>query len=334
MSTVRLVADLNDMIIDKFIHDYPTFRRFLLTIGNDREQIAHYINKYLKKFITEAYIKSFSPENNRICVQDDYEFHIRRTPFGISDKTIVVFNTLADIPFIDDITHISFPFGAKTLEKLKSYSYVENVEIMGRIEITPDEFVRTFPNIRTIKSENTIFINNVLMLCTTIKKIIFCGYYELFTLISDMRNKIEITVMYERISYLAHLKTIRKKNIKNFKFTVKDISSAICGFDPEGLKIESLDIIITPESTSPLVIPQCYKDLRFLSILTYKDKCTNIDIVIDGFPILEHINIYTINKKRATCRIANVPYIFCLNIASVYELDIDHETVSIFEHRN
>jgi hypothetical protein len=119
--------------------------------------------------------------------------------------------------------------------------------------------------------------------------------------------------------------------VKNLKCALTGTAYDICSFDPRNAIIESLSIRVNIDE--PVVIPTRYKDLRFLEVtFVYTDR-RNVNVVIDGFPNLEFIEIYSRVSNGATCRIANVPYIMSLVADRHFDLDIDHETVSILEQR-
>jgi hypothetical protein len=40
MSAVKLIDDINDKIISEYINDYPTFRHFLLILGEDNLELG------------------------------------------------------------------------------------------------------------------------------------------------------------------------------------------------------------------------------------------------------------------------------------------------------
>jgi hypothetical protein len=326
MSTICLVADLNDMIIDKFIHDYPTFRRFLLTIGNDREQIAHYIRKYLPKFTTEeyAYISQIIPG---ISMIGNYHISKLTTKYGLIKNSMIIFNNSEDIPFVDGVDSIYFTTTLKNLEKTRSYSNVNSIYICGPIKVSPEDFAQAFPNLRIFRCIDEDFIDKLLAINSNIKKIIYDSKG-----ISDINPlkypNVEFHSWYNTNDLLetAHF-------IKNLKCVLEGRVESICNFIPVNHIIESLKINVDTEKDSHLVIPKHYKDIRFLTISIYYAENKNIEIVIDGFPFLELINIVTNLKGRAKCKISNVPYIFYLGFDKSCDLDIDYETVTILEYK-
>jgi hypothetical protein len=333
MSTISLVADLNEKIICENITDYPTFRRFLLTIRNRDERIG-YIRKYLQRFVTDIYLYSFSPVYDNARTNDDVMFTTINANFGITKQRIVVLNDLVEIPFDENIDILTISYGLSTLKNLKAYANIEIMEIRGRIIVSPEDFVRAFPKLRILKCIDENFIDCVLEISTTIEEIEFFSYHGLDKLIPLRHPKIKFTSTYDGVSYLENSEIPTEPVIKNLSCILSDSSNLICEFDPINAKIEALNITVNANSHSPLVIPKCYKDLRFLSILFLYTDYRNVDIVIDGFPLLEFIEIYSADMNRATCRIANVPYIFCLKTANIFDLDIDYKTVSILEYRN
>jgi hypothetical protein len=324
MSTVCLIYDLNDMIIDKFIHDYPTFRRFLLTIGNDRAQIAHYIRKYMKRF----FMNEFSMNQHMCYISRLDKPHIIRkkvTKNGIAKHIMVVINDSFEVPFFEGIDELSFDYELKNLTTTRAYSHIEVVEIFGEIAVSPRDFVLAFPNIRKILCSDIEFIDKVLALNSKIKKIIWTCY-------SGMKEIIPLK--YPNVEFITSLIYSEIKTgpiVKNMKCSLSLKAQQLNDVGSINMIVEKLHIIVDIEDNSVLVIPKIYKDLRFLCIdLTY-NTLRNVDIVIDGFPLLEEINIKTRCKNKAKCTIVNVPYILFLNLGIYYDVKIDHETVSIFE---
>lgn len=331
MSEVHLVEDLNNMIIDKFIHDYPTFRRFLLTFGEDREQIVHYIRKYTKKFITNIYVRSFKREYIFHSDYRNFSIITQKTSLGSLGNTLEVTDHSKDIPFFEDVTKISFQWNVSTLKHMKLYSDIQKVEISGFNEISPEDFVRAFPKLRELKSLDINFIDRVLAISTTIKKVEFSGYDGIKKIIPLKYPNVEFISIYDNMPVLYRSGVLNEPKVNNLKCRVQCYSNKMLDFNSKNIIIESLCVIVKNKKT--IVIPKQFKDLRFLSINFYVQEQQNVDIIIDGFPHLEFIAIYSCSINGATCRIANVPYIFCLKISKYFALDIDHETVSIFEQR-
>jgi hypothetical protein len=324
MSTVRLVEDLNDMIIDKFIHDYPTFRRFLLTIGNDRAQIAHYIRKYMKKFFMTEYSTNYKIGyigrlNKHYIIQK------KVTNNGIAKHTIVVIDDSIEVPFFEGIDELSFNYELKNLTTTRAYSQIEMIEIDAEITVSPRDFVLAFPNIRKILSNNIKFIDEVLTLNSKIKHIVWTCYDRLDETIPLKYPNVEF------INYLVYSEIKTGPIVKNMKCGLSLKARQLNDVGPINMIVDRLHILVDIEYNSVLVIPKIYKDLRFLIIDSTCNTLQNVDIVIDGFPLLEEINIITSCKNKAKCAIANVPYILFLNLGIYYDLEIDHETVSIFE---
>jgi hypothetical protein len=332
MRKVRLIEDLNEKIIDEFIHDYPTFRRFLITIGEDNQQVMYYIRKYLKKFITRAYVRSFIQYFEFEDLDDNYKSYVWKTPLGVSEKMLSVVSEMASIPFFDDVTHLSLPHHVQTVENLRSYSDIEFVEIHNMSNLSPEEFVCTFPNVRTLKCGNSYFLDRLLAISTTIKEIEFFAHYGMRSVIPLKYPKINFFGMYNTVELLEESGIPNEPSVENLKCGLSGSAGNICRYDPKNAKVESLHI--NSYNDDPIVIPKHYKDLRFLKISFVFSNYKNVDIVIDGFPCLEFVEVYSCSTNRATCRIANVPYIFTLKVDRHFDLDIDYETVSIFEHRN
>jgi hypothetical protein len=327
-----LIEDLNEKIIAEFIHDYPTFRRFLITIGEDQEQVTYYIRKYLKKFITRSYVRSFIQNFEFEDLDNNYKGYVWKTPLGVSEKMLSVASEVEPIPFFDDVTHLSLPHYVQTVENLRSYSNIEFVEIHNMTNLSPEEFVRTFPKLRTLKCGNAYFLHRLLAISTTIKEVEFSAHCGMTSVLPLKYPKINFVGKYNTVELLENSEIPNEPRVENLKCALSGSAWDICFYDPKNANIESLHI--NSYNDGPIVIPKHYKDLRFLRITFVYANHKNVDIVIDGFPCLEFVEIYSCLPNRSTCRIANVPYIFTLKVSRQFDLDIDYETVSIFEHRN
>lgn len=327
MSAVKLIDDINDKIIREYINDYPTFRRFLLTLGNDRELISQYIRRYLPRFISDNYI------DEKINTQR----HNRKIIITLYDITIHKLNVWKEvdlIPFDPQVTYINFHITLNTVENLSLYLNIETVYIRSCVNVSPDDFVRVFPKLHTLYSENTKFIEGVLAISKTIKKVLLPVFTKFSNRIAITYPNIEFIKPCYGVYELANTTRHEQIFVKNFKCEVFDTIKNISEYYPEKFIIETFIIATYCEYVSQIVIPNKYENLRFLMIEFDNYDHPNSDIVIDGFPLLEFIAIRTIHNNSATCRIANVPYIFYININKSFNLDIDYETVSIFERAN
>lgn len=329
MSSISLVPDLNEKIICENITEYPTFRRFLLTIHNRDERIG-YIRKYLSKFVSDHYLMRCSIKYEDYD-HNNYKKVISMVKYKNPVHTLMVINYAVEIPFFEEIDSLSFVFGLSNLKNTRSYAHIESIEVRGKVTVSPWQFVHAFPKLRKFKCNNTNFIEGVLAIKNKIEIVDFTFYYGLQKRIPSMYPNVEFLSRYDSVGYMEMMD---KSLVKNLKCTLKDGVKSICEFDPANFVVEGLYIYVNAKLTSPLVIPQRYKDLRFLTIACTYEHCPNVDIVIDGFPLLESIEIYTSWPGHATCRIANVPYILFFEVDLEFDLDIDYNTVSILEKKN
>jgi hypothetical protein len=332
MSTVRLVPDLNEMIIAEFVHDYPTFRRFLLTIGNDQAQIAYYFRKYMPKFITNEYIAGCHVEY--LEAGPNFEVSVNRQKNGLKKYSLRVRDGSGEVPFFEKCSSIKFFSAMKNLKAMSAYSQIETVEICWNVEISAKDFVDAFPNLHEFRSYNKHFIDQVLAIHKKIKHVYFTKTGGMSKELALKYPNVEFHSVYDRFEYILDQEVNVAPIAKNLKCALIITDDQIDTVDIENFCVESLRISVNRVMTSPLVIPTRFKDLRFLTVaLNYRNP-PNVDVIIDGFQCLELIDIYSNDETRATCRIANVPYIFCLRICSKrHTLDIDYKTVSIFEQR-
>ena len=333
MLTARLVPDLNEMIIENFITDYPTFRRFLITVG-DSKYAAQYIRKYLKKFIADKYVESHNPEYIPKYETVDYRIDTTKTFFGVMVNDLRLHSDSVEVPFVDFVNHITLPYAAKSLENLRAYSGIESIEVRENIQVSPEEFLRTFPKLRKMKCSDVRFIDDVLAISTTIKEVDYRAYHGLDGKLPMKYPGVKFTSSYDGVSFFENSGIPFGPVIENLSCTLNDSAYSICNFDPMNANVESLRMVVSSSSQKKIVIPSHFTKLRFLTIIFYYSDCPNVDIEIDGFPVLEFVEIFSNCEKKATCRIANVPYIFCLKTSSSFNLDIDYETVSILEYRN
>jgi hypothetical protein len=326
MSSVRLIADLNEMIIEKYITDYPTFRRFLLTVV-DRDERIGYIRKYMRNFATDKYLESLRSSYNK-----DERVLIRTLCgiFGSYKKEIIVLDDLTNIPFYEGITNILITYEMKTLITLSHYSDIKCVNIREHLNVSPEDFVRAFPKLRKLECYEIDFIDRVLAISTTIEEVIFYRFHGINTTIPLKYPRVKFIIKFENIGYLEKSGILGLPNIKNISCSLWSDYTEIQHFNPMSAKIESLRISVSSSTYSPIIIPNHFKYLRFLTIVLCYEQPAG-DIIIDGFPVLEYIEILANNNGAATCKIANVPYIFCLTIIGSVNPDIDYETVSILD---
>jgi hypothetical protein len=295
-------------------------------------QIAQYIREYMPKFITNEYIAGCQVEY--LESGPNFEVSANRQKNGLKKYSLRVRDGSGEVPFFEKCSSIKFFSAMKNLKAMSAYSRIETVEICWNVEISAKDFVDAFPNLREFRCYNRNFIDQVLAIHKKIKHVYYTKPGGMSKELAFKYPNVEFHSFYDRFEYILNQEVNVGPIAKNLKCSLIITDDQLDTVDIENFCVESLRVSVNRVITSPLVIPTRFKDLRFLNVALNYHNPSNVDVIIDGFQCLELIDICSNNETKATCRIANVPYIFCLRICSKgHTLNIDYKTVSIFEQR-